>query len=253
MSQAYPYPHKHFLTLEGQHPFYLQQILDQAQSLLEQIEPQVPLGSVPIYYFGSHRNSDWFEILRDFIHPDEEETWDLSITEDLPTNSVLCQHLSNNKPGLLFWEAEPTGLAQQIAERQPHRLIAIKDGQYQAPAQSLALILESVSKLGALSGRSVVIGTELLYSSVGKSCANLCHLLGAGVYWPNDPDFNTVGLDLMGYSGPWPNHQTPDLVIGQRINEISATFSIKTTAKAQDWTYVRAAVQALINTFEMPV
>jgi len=249
VSQAYSYPHKHLLTLEGQHPIYLQQILNKALTLLDETALSTTETYEMVYYFGSTQQSLWSNILQNCINPSEVDDWDLSISGQQPPNTVLCQMLSNRPPGLLFWETEETGLAQQIADHQPHRVIVIKDGQYQAPVGSLGLVLQASSKLGSITGRSVLIGSDFLFTSLGKSCANLFHLLGATVYWPADLKFSPIGLDQMGYDGPCPSDRVPDVFIGKPPIIEGSHLSLKLQNTSESQRQRRAVVQALLMTF----
>lgn len=182
-------PERHFLSIEGLHPFYLNKILDLAEDYAELTRadkrPEPKLAGktvVNLFFENSTRTMSSFEIAAQRLGanvvnmPVAQSS--VKKGETLIDTAVT---LNAMRPDVLVIRHSASGGVKLLSRKVDCSVINAGDGTHQHPTQAMLDCLTIRRNKTRIEGLKVVICGDIKHSRVARSTCMALHLLGAQV------------------------------------------------------------------------
>src|ERR1700757_2305049 len=188
-SVPFSFPHRHLLGIEGLSPDDITQLLDRAESYIEQNRQADKKQSnlrgrtiINLFFESSTRTRTSFELAGKRLGGDVinmSAQW--SSIKKGETLIDTAMTLNAMHPDVLIVRHPESGAVQLLAEKVDCAVINAGDGSHEHPTQALLDALTVRRRKGRLQGLVVAICGDILHSRVARSNIALLNTMGARV------------------------------------------------------------------------
>src|SRR5215467_5439445 len=188
-SAPFSFPHRHLLGIEGLSPEDITQLLDRAESYIEQNRQADKKQSslrgrtiINLFFESSTRTRTSFELAGKRLGGDVinmSAQW--SSIKKGETLIDTAMTLNAMHPDVLIVRHPESGAVQLLAEKVDCAVINAGDGMHEHPTQALLDALTIRLRKGKLGGLTVAICGDILHSRVARSNIALMNIVGARV------------------------------------------------------------------------
>jgi aspartate carbamoyltransferase catalytic subunit len=203
---TFPFPKRHFLSVQDLDPPDVADILDLADhfvALNRQTTKKVDLlkgrTQINIFFEASTRTQSSFELAGKRLGADvinmSPRTSSISKGETLIDTAVT---LNAMQPDLLVIRHSSSGAASLLSQKVSCSVINAGDGQHEHPSQALLDALSMRRAFGRLDGLTVAICGDVLHSRVARSNVGLLTMMGARVRLVGPPTLIPASADRWG-------------------------------------------------------
>ncbi|HTI68296.1 MAG TPA: aspartate carbamoyltransferase catalytic subunit [Caulobacteraceae bacterium] len=205
-TRAFPFPHPHFLSVQGLNRPQAEQLLDLADAFVavnRQAEKKLGLlrgrTLVNLFFEASTRTQSSFELAAKRLGADvvnmSPRTSSMTKGETLIDTAVT---LNAMKPDLLVVRHAASGAAALLSQKVSCSVINAGDGWHEHPTQALLDALTLRRAFGKVEGLTVAICGDVQHSRVARSNVGLLQLLGARVRLVGPPTLMPSGVERWG-------------------------------------------------------
>lgn len=184
---AFLFPHKHLLGIEGLNPLEIEALLDLADSYVEQNRRTNKKKSVlkgltviNLFFENSTRTRTSFELAAKRLGADvinmQADSSSIKKGETLLDTAIT---LNAMHPDILVVRHSESGAVKLLSEKVSGAVINAGDGQHEHPTQALLDALTIRRRKGRLGGLRVAICGDILHSRVARSNIHLLSTMGA--------------------------------------------------------------------------
>lgn len=200
------FPYRHFLTIEGFHPYHLNTVLDLANEYAEtsrrEERPTQKLKNktvVNLFFENSTRTMSSFEIAAKRLGADVVNmpvaASSVNKGETLIDTAVT---LNAMRPDVLVIRHASSGGVKLLSRKVDCAVINAGDGTHQHPTQAMLDCLTIRRHKGSIEGLNIVICGDIKHSRVARSACMALHLLGAQVTLVAPVTLMPSGVDTWG-------------------------------------------------------
>ena len=204
--RAFPFPHRHFLSVQALNRPQAEQLLDLADAFVAfNRRAEKKLGLLRgrtlcnLFFESSTRTQSSFEIAAKRLGADtinmSPRTSSMTKGETLIDTAVT---LNAMKPDLLVIRHSASGAAALLSQKVSCSVINAGDGWHEHPTQAVLDALTLRRAFGRVEGLVVAICGDVLHSRVARSNVGLLQLLGARVRLVGPPTLMPAGVDRWG-------------------------------------------------------
>ena len=205
-NRTFPFPRRHFLTVDDLNTPQVGALLDLADSfasLNRQTSKKLDLLKgrtlMNLFFENSTRTQSSFELAGKRLGADvvnmSPRASSISKGETLIDTAVT---LNAMQPDLLVVRHASSGAASLLAQKVSCSVINAGDGQHEHPTQALLDALSMRRAFGRIGGLTVAICGDVLHSRVARSNVNLLTMLGANVRLVGPPTLMPRDADRWG-------------------------------------------------------
>lgn len=202
MSFIYEFPHRHLLGIEGLNRLDIEFLLDRAESLIGQKNPEKSLAGktlINLFFENSTRTQGSFEISAKRLGADVVNmAVQSSSVKKGETLIDTAMTLNAMEPDLLVIRHGASGGVRLLSRKVDCAVVNAGDGTHEHPTQALLDALTIRRRKGRIEGLKVAICGDILHSRVARSNAMLLHQMGAEVRLVAPPTLLPPGTETWG-------------------------------------------------------
>ena len=205
-ARTFPFPHRHFLSVNDLTAPDVGRLLDLADSFValnRQHSKKLDLLKgrtlMNLFFENSTRTQSSFELAGKRLGADvvnmSTRSSSMSKGETLIDTAVT---LNAMQPDLLVVRHASSGAAELLSQKVGGSVVNAGDGQHEHPTQALLDALSMRRAFGRIEGLTVAICGDVLHSRVARSNVGLLQMMGAQVRLVGPPTLMPAGADRWG-------------------------------------------------------